>query len=91
MASTSRPRTRTSTAFPLGATGGRARAGPCARGAQGWRPEAVSQSRPLEAPGCRTGVLYPQGLVHNRPHFCTPSGPTSASLQPQDGTCIFKS
>lgn len=31
----------------------------------------MSQGRPSEEPGCRTGVLYPQGLV------CT-TGPTSA-------------
>ena len=31
-----------------------------------------------------------KGLVDDRPHLCTPSGPTSASPQPQDGTCIFR-
>ena len=36
-----------------------------------------------------TPTLGPQGLAGG-PHFCTRSGPTSASPQSQERMCIFK-
>lgn len=88
------PELVTLTVFLLGATGSRAPAGPRVGGAWGWRPECRGaalwrRSSPPPTLGPQDGVLNLQGLA-DRPHFCTPSGPTSASPQPQEGTCIFK-